>query len=231
MSNINCHDLKTSYKRDDYETPFDFICEFDKRSRNDYSEAITTTTDLPTNIKESQGKGANQSEFTVLLPNHPIAVLPVLTLNLSNFHVPMVACPSGHVTRDYLSCDIQSGCVTDDRLEFCKMQVIISSSDEPLNAGNTLSSDEDSIDISSNMNKGISGRSSSEVTFLDMPMFTCTTSGISISYTLVCDYENQCYDGSDEDFCVFDECSLSGKICFRSVCIKDRPMLRYSNLL
>jgi hypothetical protein len=32
-----------------------------------------------------------------------------------------VTCPSGHMTRDFLSCDFQSGCVNSEALPSCKI--------------------------------------------------------------------------------------------------------------
>ena len=35
------------------------------------------------------------------------------------------------------------------------------------------------------------------------PSFACRDKGQYVPYTLVCDHRSDCFDGSDEDFCVF----------------------------
>ena len=42
------------------------------------------------------------------------------------------------------------------------------------------------------------------------PMMTCSNGVQRVPYTLVCDHRSDCGDGSDEDFCVFPQCQLSG---------------------
>ena len=138
----------------------------------------------------------------ILLPNHRIGMFTNMPLNISSFSVTMVLCPSGHVTRDYLSCDEQSGCVTNDKLEYCKMVT------------RTSLSDATDAEESSNEDRLYLG----EMMRLEVPMFKCERSGIAISYTMVCDYERQCFDNSDESFCVFDACLSTGKYkLFRSL--------------
>ena len=38
-------------------------------------------------------------------------------------------------------------------------------------------------------------------------MFTCSSGGQRVSYSMVCDHRPQCGDGSHESFCVFPPCS------------------------
>ncbi|KAK7503736.1 hypothetical protein BaRGS_00004859, partial [Batillaria attramentaria] len=40
----------------------------------------------------------------------------------------------------------------------------------------------------------------------EVPMFECDSISQTFHYTLVCDHRRHCADGSDENFCVFDEC-------------------------
>ncbi|KAK7503737.1 hypothetical protein BaRGS_00004860, partial [Batillaria attramentaria] len=40
----------------------------------------------------------------------------------------------------------------------------------------------------------------------EVPMFECDSVSQTFHYTLICDHRRHCADGSDENFCVFDEC-------------------------
>ena len=48
---------------------------------------------------------------------------------------------------------------------------------------------------------------------LDIPWFQCRDNKGCVSYTLVCDHRQDCADGSDEDFCVFQPCDWSQFSC------------------
>lgn len=50
-----------------------------------------------------------------------ITEFPVIDRNATFFNVTIVTCPSGHMTRDFLSCDFQSGCVNSEALPSCKI--------------------------------------------------------------------------------------------------------------
>ena len=212
MSNLFCHNFKTFYVGDDDETPFDFFCEFDKKNYNTKTVLSTNaTTAIFSNdsVQTSFDERTTQSE--TFLPDHPIAQLKHLPINITSFRVPMVPCSSGHVTRDYLYCDEQSGCVIDEKLDFCQI-VSKPSSDNAFGIENTDQNNLFLNDRSIDSNNILETQSSDKVTqTLEVPMFKCTRSGISISYTMVCDYEIQCFDESDENFCVFDECLFNGK--------------------
>ena len=41
------------------------------------------------------------------------------------------------------------------------------------------------------------------------PLFTCRTGVGRVSYSLVCDHNQDCLDASDEDFCVYPPCSIA----------------------
>ena len=47
------------------------------------------------------------------------------------------------------------------------------------------------------------------------PLFACRDKGQDVPYTLVCDHRSDCFDGSDEDFCVFHSANdmQNGFIC------------------
>ena len=42
------------------------------------------------------------------------------------------------------------------------------------------------------------------------PSFGCRETGQYVPYTLVCDHRQDCFDGTDEDFCVFGSENMSG---------------------
>ena len=43
-----------------------------------------------------------------------------------------------------------------------------------------------------------------------VPMYQCERSGEFIHYTLLCDHLPHCKDRTDENFCIFDKCPISG---------------------
>ncbi|KAL8566547.1 hypothetical protein ACOMHN_009761 [Nucella lapillus] len=53
-----------------------------------------------------------------------------------------------------------------------------------------------------------------------VPFFTCQSHGERVPYTLVCDFKQDCCDGSDEDFCTFSACT--GKNVFQCANRKQR---------
>ena len=215
MSSMQCQNFRTSYHRDDTEAPWDFICDFDKKIKS-VNDNIEENWNTNHNLNIAQTKEYNntmnvsvtkkEEEPLNFLPNHPIATLINLPLNTSMFSVSMVICPSGHMTRDFLSCDLQSGCVTNEKLEYCRINTRTSSSDNGQDFANGIVSETLQAD-QSNTEDNLESNALEEVW-----MFACVQSGVTISYTLVCDFEQHCYDGSDEYFCVFDPCLDSGKL-------------------
>ena len=110
------------------------------------------------------------------------------------FNVPAVRCPDGHYTQEFLACDLQSSC-------WAKKDIVLQTSPDTL-----------TVPTSSWCNTSMT---SADVYFL------CASGKESIPFTLVCDYMKNCFDGSDEDFCVYPPCSTdkpvpcgnSGQVC------------------
>ena len=48
---------------------------------------------------------------------------------------------------------------------------------------------------------------------LDSLWFQCRDNSCCVPYTLVCDHRQDCADGSDENFCVFQPCDASESLC------------------
>lgn len=117
-------------------------------------------------------------------PSMEQVLFPPPILSLDSFSSPhnvmTITCPEGHVTQNFLSCDVASRCGATSYRKTCKVP----------GAGTVA-------------------------------MFTCSSAGETIPYTLVCDYRPDCLDESDEDFCVYDihctEHSCKNGQCFRTV--------------
>ena len=86
-------------------------------------------------------------------------------------------CPSGQMIRTFLSCDPKSGC-GQSVCTFSNMTSLVLP------------------DLSV---------SQEEVAFR-VPMYTCLKDKTDISFTLVCDFRNDCEDQSDESFCRYPQC-------------------------
>ncbi|KAK7093469.1 hypothetical protein V1264_007216 [Littorina saxatilis] len=93
-----------------------------------------------------------------------------------------VTCSAGHVTLNFLACDVKSECWA-------------SPLDSPGSACDA------------------------PMTPLP-PSFACLNGAERVPYTLVCDHRSDCSDNSDESFCVFPSCRLSGKFqCANKQCV------------
>ena len=107
-------------------------------------------------------------ERSVEQERHAQILFPTLIQN-GSFPVQLYsACPSGHVTHTFLSCDIQSAC-------WARLTSSVISCESALRP--------------------------------EPPMFMCSDQFERIPYPLVCDHRPDCRDHSDENFCVFTECS------------------------
>ena len=88
----------------------------------------------------------------------------------------LAVCPEGHVTHSFLACDQQSGC-GGTVCTFSKRTTVLS-----------------------------------EVIFTaqipapKMAVFTCSNDGVTVPYSLVCDFRQDCRDKSDESFCKHPVC-------------------------
>ena len=100
------------------------------------------------------------------------------SLPLVRLAVPHVKCPDGHVTQAFLACDEQSACWLRG-YGYVESEVW-----------------------------GVPSTASCPAPMTSLPaMFTCSSGGQRVSYSMVCDHRQQCGDGSDESFCVFPPCS------------------------
>ena len=94
-------------------------------------------------------------------------------------HFPHVYCHSGHLTHEFLACDLQSACWHSGGFE------------QRSTVSNT------NIDTMSLCQSPLSA------------LFTCRNGVERVPYSLVCDHSTDCLDTSDEDFCVLLSCSIS----------------------
>ena len=89
---------------------------------------------------------------------------------------PVIICPAGHVTHAFLSCDPKSHCG----------QAECFFSKGPRDRRDALS-------VSQN-------------TAMMVAMYSCSGDKIEVSYSLLCDFRQDCADKSDESFCVHSLC-------------------------
>ncbi|KAL8596878.1 hypothetical protein ACOMHN_060686 [Nucella lapillus] len=88
-----------------------------------------------------------------------------------------VKCPRGHFTHAFLACDVQNACWQSHQ-GFSESEIW-----------------------------GVPTMTSCPAPLTSLsPMFACSNGVQHVAYTLVCDYVEQCGDGSDEGFCVFPPC-------------------------
>ena len=85
----------------------------------------------------------------------------------------LVACPFGHLTYEFLHCDVKSYCVNLFSHDTCRQS-------------------------SDTRNKNVTDHKDG----LRVEMFECEETRETIPYTLVCDFRHHCLDGADEHFCV-----------------------------
>ena len=99
----------------------------------------------------------------------------------------LVTCLNGHVTHAFLSCDRKSRCG----------QVICHFIKERTNPTEAISAAELSVDT--------------------VAMYSCTSDGTEVSYTLLCDFRQDCADNSDESFCHHPACKRF--VCTNGQCL------------
>ena len=97
-------------------------------------------------------------------------------------------CQSGQITHDFLSCDPRSGCAQSLCVFFNRTKQFLLALPVP-----------------------------TEYLVKRVAMFTCSKSNTEISYTLVCDFINNCQDKSDESFCQHPLCKAFS--CNNSQCV------------
>ena len=122
------------------------------------------------------------SDSGVLTKMKQVRALPLLPLSesISEGDAMMITCPAGHITHCFLAVDVNSACW------------------EP---GDVI----DKGTILLQQNRSLTTCWHSLATLL--VSFVCERSGDALPYTLVCDHRQDCWDNSDEEFCVFPLCS------------------------
>ena len=92
--------------------------------------------------------------------------------------IRLTPCPEGHLTHEFLACDVQSSCQARDTAA----------------SGSCVARDEESV-------------ASCRAALTPLPpSFPCSNGRGQVPYTLVCDHRPDCGDNSDETFCVFLPC-------------------------
>ena len=102
-------------------------------------------------------------------------------------HPEYVVCKQGHMTHDFLSCDVLSSCLTTE-----KSWKIINTA----LAWDVPSPSSCTTDVQP-----------------PPPSFPCSKGLEHVPYTLVCDHRHDCRDGSDERFCHFPPCTVDQLPC------------------
>ncbi|KAL8579551.1 hypothetical protein ACOMHN_025504 [Nucella lapillus] len=103
-----------------------------------------------------------------------------LNSSATTFPVETVRCPLGHFTHTFSACDAESACWL-SRSGFIESEAL-----------------------------GVPTVSSCPAPLTSLPpMWACRRGGQRVAYSLVCDHDRQCGDGSDEDFCLYSPCSVS----------------------
>ena len=119
----------------------------------------------------------------------------------------LVKCPERHVTRDFLSCDPHARCRVDRPAITCPLQ-----------------SDRDRLSTDFGKHSSPAFATDIQTNLQYVPMFVCDNKRATISYSLVCDFKEECDDQSDEDFCLPLVCSeldhlVIGQNCDNGQCL------------
>ena len=159
-------------------------------------------------------------------------------------------CPSSHMTHNFLSCDLSADCwrqsnryrekATNKDLDFFKLTnqdlAVMNQqkdiSEENDDRSNTFEEDDDdekddiqSLPFCEKYDQGLELESGSPKASFVVgtkigPDFPCENGDGLVSYTLVCDFRNDCPDGSDESFCIYPPCESDQFTCDNyQVCI------------
>ena len=118
-------------------------------------------------------------------------LMPVLSSSTASFPVPTVVCPAKHFTHSFIACDPDNKCwpLSNNYVETLTMAREVPL-DVPCEADGLTS-------------------------FL--ALMACDSGVQHVPYSLVCDHQQQCDDGSDESFCIFPPCSKQKPVkCMKS---------------
>ena len=107
--------------------------------------------------------------------------LAIFPLSNQTLLLPHVTCPLGHMTLDFLACDVQSACWSD-----------------------VVSTDGDKWGVPSYAS------CPAPLTSLP-PSFQCGSGDQMVSFSLVCNYRSDCLDSSDEKFCEHPPCAAKSE--------------------
>ena len=110
---------------------------------------------------------------------------------LQKTNVSLVPCPGNHATHDFLSCDPDSHCGASFYTSTC---IVVHN------------------DVTSRGTATDKDVSTTET-------FPCSGSGKAVHYSLVCDFRNDCPDGSDETFCVRQQADCDEFRCTNGQCV------------
>ena len=97
---------------------------------------------------------------------------------MESYRIKVTSCPGGHLTHEFLACDVQSSCQARDT---AASSSCVTRGDETVAVCPTA------------------------LTPLP-PSFPCSNGRGEVPYTLVCDHRPDCSDDSDEKFCVYPMC-------------------------
>ena len=112
----------------------------------------------------------------------------------------LFSCPAGHVTHGFLSCDRKSRCG----------QAVCYFVRETRNTGKVVSAVQHSAD--------------------PVAMYSCTGVDTEVSYSLLCDFRQDCADNSDESFCYHPPCTEF--TCTNGQCVpKSKPCNTFPDCL
>ena len=98
--------------------------------------------------------------------------------------VPSINCRDKHRTYEFLACDLESDCLKND--------VLLRTSPDALTIPTSAWCDTSST--------------------TDELYFLCSSRSERVPFTLVCDFREDCTDGSDENFCVHPPCSKEKQV-------------------
>ena len=117
-----------------------------------------------------------------------------------------VSCPKGHLTHNFLACDVSTSC-------WARSDVTFSFSPDTWAFPTSLSCPVQPAKMS------------------PAPYFPCKSEEQRVPYSLVCDHRRDCADESDETFCKFFPCNLQSQFECRSKQVCFVRVICYANIL
>lgn len=133
-----------------------------------------------------------------------------------------LACPKAHLTHAFLSCDTANDCEATHQVTTCPYP-----GNRPVAASTVVPGD-------TAAEENTRGSMTAATTTL-FPTFQCVESGEQVHFTQVCNFWNDCTDGSDESFCQHVPCTRqftcgTGQcVPYRLLCDNFKDCLGYSD--